>query len=80
MKQETKSSMIPSILNDSKKQEQTSLEKGTNIFCKEMKRTDDEILSFKLGCKIALADQNRRILNNVIRLISEADLKEFDKV
>ena len=48
----------------------TILEKWKNKITKEMEKKNKQVL----------ADQKRRILNNVIRLISEADLKEFDKV
>ena len=74
------------------KQEQSSMKKGVTFreltdmeeelekqFPKGDKARGRALVLFALY-KLTLADQKRRILNNVIRLISEADLKEFDKV
>ena len=71
MKQETKSSMIPSILNDSKKQEQTSLEKGMNTFdeqSKDLEDYNDKTLTWtdfrslsRMSIIVALVDQKAKI-------------------
>ena len=76
--------MIPSILNDSK--EQSSMDRAKVLMRKYGIPSQERIANLDVlhirdsEVKECLADQKRRILNNVIRLISEADLKEFDKV
>ena len=44
------------------KQEQSSLEKGTEVFCKQIQQLHfKSIESFEIGCNVALADQKARI-------------------
>ena len=75
------------------KQEQSSLEKGTEVFCKQIQQLHfKSIESFEIGCNVAIADQKVKmitIVKNKKNILQQKSygrkilldlLKEFEEV